>query len=188
VLRLRHAQLKTGSWQLVWRQMADTLQLCTLELRGRFASPCEEWTACPFECDSTRSSFPSLSDHHQPSPQGLSRKLQCGSALRQLESSILSGGRGLFPIVPFYTPRCPDHHCPPGRIFCAYRRENAVRDISEDKRNFTCNNSAMERERDANTCDDECRYPVDAENSIDNEAYRKHYISWFARFLHAIQR
>jgi hypothetical protein len=133
-LKLEDIRLCRGSRLFMWRSMASTLQLRRPKLRRGLRGPSENWSCFPHKW-ATSWLLPTLTADAAtiPWPQMMST-LDCfywerkpsTNVLQELEAWVVSNGQGPFPIVPFFTPRCRDHHPLPKKMIGALRRRSAI--------------------------------------------------------------
>jgi hypothetical protein len=198
VLNLKYIQLSSGSWTFMWRSMAETLQLRKVTLSGHFGAPSESWNKVERgKINSQHYSSWSEDPPTTPWPQ-MMFDLRCffwetkptNNILDRLEEWILSKGQGEFPLVPFYIPRCLYHHSTSMRIYNAYSRESAVRELLRDNsfdfvRDDDLHNTPEEL---AISCPKTCRNYVDKRDPIATSLFQEHYIKQLLTCLMVLQR
>jgi hypothetical protein len=165
-LKLEDIQLCRGSWLLMWRSMASTHQLCRFKLRTRFRGPSENCSHFPHKWATNRL-LPTLTADTATIPwsQTLSildcfywERKPSTNVLQELEAWLVSNGQGPFPIVPFFTPRCRDHHSPSKKMFGALRRESAIREMLLDTSfDFARDERSPPRRYQAKSCPKTCK-------------------------------
>lgn len=187
-LELEDFRLSSGSWTLMWRSMANTLQLRKIKFGSSFRAAAESWNAFPREKAIHQPIYSSSADASCTPWSHMMSDLGCffweskpsGNTLKRLGEWILSNGQGPFPLVPFYTPHCRDHHYPSKRVVNACSRESAVRELlADDSSDFEGDGHFYARREQTGSCPETCKNIVHEDDCIDISLYQEHYISSF---------
>jgi hypothetical protein len=196
-LSLKSFQLSSGSWVLMWRSMAETLQLREIKLRGQFGAAAEAWNQLWRGRIKYQNCSPLSEDPPTTPWSQMMFDLGCffwekkptSHILGGLGEWILSGGQGEFPLVPFYTLRCSYHHYPSTRIYNACSRESAVRELLGDS-SFVFERDKLlhTREEQAVCCPKTCRNYVHDRDCIAMPLFQEHYIKQLLSCLMVLQR
>lgn len=195
-LYLDEIGLYDGSCISMWRSMAEILKLRRLELSGDFRGVSEGWTATRCKCSvyrrlhhSTDSLCTCWPDEMYTSGRCSHEQEHSGDVLRKIESWIVSNGNGPFPIVPFYTPRCSRHHSPSKRLFAAYARESAARELLLDSSfNFKSDRSHYTQHQQPQPCPETCENFALEDDCIDSLLYQNQYQEQLVVCLMALQQ
>jgi hypothetical protein len=196
-LTLKDVRLSSGSWVLMWRSMAETLQLQKIKLSSSFKAAAESWIPSRYKKYTYQPCSPSSMDPPTTPWSQMMFDLGCffwetmptSNTLQKLEQWILSNGQGEFPLVPFYTPRCRDHHYPSMGVYNAYCRESAVRELlADDSFDFVRDNLLHTRDEQEISCPKTCRNYADEGDCIATSLLRESYIKQLLTCLMVLQR